>query len=396
MPFKNQSEEFVFDITHRSFLSLWSYANPIKQPSGKELCDVLTIFGSNIAIFSVKEINLQSASPIAMERWTRRAVSASTKQIYGAERSLRSATHVIRHDGTNGLPLPPKSQIQVHRIAVGLGSHGRALIASRDYGKGFVHVFDAESFSGVAGELDTASDFFEYLSKKVAFLANGPNVLLEGGEEDLLAVYLSKNRQFPAATGFISIGQGIWNDFRQRPEYLAKKDADKASAIWDGLIEYVAHHALAGTLEFGSTLSDVELALRQMAAENRYQRRLLGKAFDEFLQQSATKIRSRLVKSESGAIYVFLAKPLGTAREDRTKELLARCFVAKGKLRDYPTVIGIATEEYIPNQGFSLDLVYMAKPEWTDDDQKAYDELQSHLSYFNGEGHRFDQDEYPM
>ena len=395
MAFKNRSEEFVYNITHRSFLSLWSYANPLKYAAGNELCDFLTIFGSNIAIFSVKESKLLSASPVDIERWRRRAIGASTRQIYGAERSIRSVTHIIRSDGSQGLPLPPQSEIQVHRIAVGLGSHGKAPITSRDYGKGFVHVFDEESFSSIMGELDTASDFFEYLSKKLTFLTNSSHVLLEGGEEDLLAVYLAKDRNFPTATGFISIGPGIWDDFRQRPEYVAKKEAEKASAIWDGLIEYVTRHALAGTLEFGSTLSDTELALRQMAAENRYQRRLLGQAFDEFLQQSAKRIRSRLVISASGVTYVFLAKPLGTNREDRTTELLARCFVARGKFRDRAIVVGIATEEYMPNQGFSLDLVYMSKPEWTYDDQKAFDEVQSHVSYFNGESHRFDQHEYP-
>lgn len=397
MKFKNRSEEFVYNTTHRSFLSLWSYANPRKGHSGKELCDILTVFGSNVAIFSVKESKLLSTSPLDIERWRRRAIEASTKQIYGAERSFRSATHIVRSDGSQGLPLPSQSEIQVHRIAVGLGSHGKAPISSRDYGKGFVHVFDEEAFSSIMGELDTASDFFEYLSKKLIFLTNSSHVLLEGGEEDLLAVYLANNRHFPTATGYISIGSGIWDDFRQRPEYVAKKEVDKASVIWDGLIEYVAHHALAGTLEFGSTLSNTELALRQMAAEDRYQRRLLGQAFDEFLQQSAKRIRSRLVTSESGGVtYVFLAKPLGTDRADRSKELLARCFVARGKFRDHATVVGIATEEYILNQGFSLDLLYMFKPEWTDEDQKAFNEVQSHLSYFKGVPQPFGQDEYPV
>jgi len=396
MTFKNQSEQFVYNITHRSFLSLWSYANPGKEHGGKELCDILTVFGSNVAIFSVKESKLLSTSPIDIERWMRRAIESSAKQIYGAERSIRSATHIVRSDGSQGLALPSPSEIQVHRIAVSLGSHGKAPIASRDYGKGFVHVFDEDAFLSIMGELDTASDFFEYLSKKLMFLDNSFSVLLEGGEEDLLATYLANDRHFPTATGFISIGAGIWDDFRKHPEYVAKKEADRSSAIWDGLIEYVAAHALAGTLEFGSTLSSTELALRQMAAENRYQRRLLGQAFDNFLQQSAKRVRSRLVISESGVIYVFLAKPLDTTREDRARELLARCFVARGKFRDHTTIVGIATEEYVPNQGFSLDLIYVSKPEWTDGDQRAFDEFQSQLSYFTGKPQQLGKDEYPL
>jgi len=326
----------------------------------------------------------------------RRAIESSTKQIYGAERSIRSATHIVRSDGSQGLPLPSQSEFQIHRIAVSLGSLGKAPITSGDYGKGFVHVFDEDAFLSIMGELNTPSDFFEYLSKKLLFLTDTSSVRLEGIEEDLLAVYLANDRHFPAATGFISIGSGIWDDFRQRPEYVAKKKADRVSAIWDGLIEYVAGHALAGTLEFGSTLSNTELALRQMAAENRYQRRLLGQAYDEFLQQSASRIRSRLVISESGVIYVFLAKPLGTSREDRMNELFVRCFIARGKFHDHATVVGIATEEYVPNQGFSLDLVYLFIPEWRDVDQKNFDEAQAHLSYFKGKFQQFGQDEYPL
>jgi hypothetical protein len=258
MVFKNQSEKFVYDLAHRSFLSLWSYANPFKKPDGKELCDVLTMFGSNIAIFSVKGSKLSSTSVLSIDRWVRRVIKASTRQIYGAERWIRSATHIIRSDDSQGLPLPPKSEIKIHRIAVGLGSHGKAPIASRDYGKGFVHVFDAESFSIILGELDTASDFFNYLSDKLTFLTNSSQVLLEGEEEDLLAIYLANDRHFPTTTGVISIGAGIWDKFRQRPDYVAKEEADKASVIWDGFIEDVTRHALAGTLEFGSTLSDTE------------------------------------------------------------------------------------------------------------------------------------------
>ena len=40
------SEEMVFSLCRKSFLSLWSYANPLRAP-GKELCDVLVVAGFN-------------------------------------------------------------------------------------------------------------------------------------------------------------------------------------------------------------------------------------------------------------------------------------------------------------------------------------------------------------
>lgn len=396
MTFKNQSEKLVYDIARRSFLSLWSYANPLKGSKGKELCDVLTMFDTNVAIFSVKERTLQSASPRDIKRWRRRAIEKSAKQIYGAERWIRSASHVVRPNGTDGLPLPPPSMLRIHRIAIALGSQGKAHISSRDYGKGFIHVFDDDSFQVILSELDTPRDLFDYLENKLSFLGTASHVLLEGGEEDLLAFYLANGRVFPTATGVVSVGQGIWDDFSSSPEYEAKEDAEKDSRAWDGLIETITRDALSGNLGFGGSLSDSELALRQMAAEDRFSRRTLGKAFDDFLRNSADSVRSRLVLAPSGITYVFLVTPLDTERQERAMELMARCLVARGKYLDRSTVIGIATEQFKPNQGFSLDLIYLSKPEWTEEDQKAFDAIQSSGSYFQGKTQmRFGQDEYP-
>jgi hypothetical protein len=75
---------------------------------------------------------------------------------------------------------------------------------------------------------------------------------------------------------------------------------------------------------------------------------------------------------------------------------MARCLIARGKFMDRMTVIGIATEQYKRGQGFSLDLIYLSKPEWSKEDQKAFDAIQSGASFFNGELYfGFEQEEYP-
>lgn len=392
----NRSERYVYSLARRTSLSLWSYATPIRGGDGKELCDVLVVFGNDIAIISVKEIRLGIASWINLRRWRRRAIESSVKQIYGAERWIRTATHVVKSDRTQGLKLPSPSQLKVHRIAVALGSKGLASVHSGDFGKGFVHVFDEPAFDIILGELDTAADLFSYLNEKVAASTHASRILMEGGEEDLLATYLANNRSLPRPSGILLVGVGIWDDFATRPEYIRKKEAEKASRIWDRLIETVAKDALEGNLEFGPSLSDTELALRKMAAEDRYQRRLLGAAFEEFLEKSLSSIRSRLVTSESGTTYVFLATPHGAERKDRATELAARCFVARGRIRENPTVVGIATEQYIPGSGFSLDLIYLSKPDWTSDDEQSMEELLAAAPYFRGPmRHGFGEAEYP-
>ena len=52
----NDSEQFVYDICLKSFLSLWSYINPQGKTPGKELCDVLVVCAPHIIVISVKPL----------------------------------------------------------------------------------------------------------------------------------------------------------------------------------------------------------------------------------------------------------------------------------------------------------------------------------------------------
>lgn len=396
--FKNQVEELTYQICRGTFLSLWSYANPQGKKPGKELCDILVVSEPHIIIISVKEIVLgKSANTrVDIERWERKAIEGSIKQLYGAERYLRGINRVTRSDGGEGITLPNRNNRKIHRIAIALGSQGKAPIGSCDFGKGFIHVFDGRSFEIILNELDTISDFIDYLDAKVDFLQRSRFTLLEGGEEDLLAVYLMNNRTFPSATGFVSIGEGIWDNFASRKEYKAKKEADKISYLWDGLIDYISKYTLEGKLEFCSSLSVTEIALRTMALEDRYSRRILSEAFDGFLK-SSHKIRSRLLTSMPGITYTFLATPHGTNRTLRLEELSIRCFVARNIFPNHPIVIGIATEQYVPDAGFSLDLFYFHKPNWTKEDQSKFEKVKKTLDYFEGPMKQFtSKDEYPI
>jgi hypothetical protein len=160
----NQSEEFVYQVCRKSFLSLWSYANPQGKDPGKELCDILVVCEPDIIIISVKEIKIPDSGnmDIDINRWIKRAIDKSYTQIYGAERWLESASHVIKKDGSQGLPVPPLSERHVHRVAVALGSKGKFPILFGNFRKGFVHVFDEKSFWILLNHLDTITDFVTY------------------------------------------------------------------------------------------------------------------------------------------------------------------------------------------------------------------------------------------
>jgi hypothetical protein len=95
---------------------------------------------------------------IELSRWLNRAVEESAKQIYGAERYVRSTQNLVRADGSTGLPFPKTGEQKIHRIAVGTGSRGNVPLPFGDLGKGFVRVLDEISARTLLSELLSASD----------------------------------------------------------------------------------------------------------------------------------------------------------------------------------------------------------------------------------------------
>jgi hypothetical protein len=55
------TERLLALFCDRSFLKLWSYANPYKD-DGHELCDLLAVFGDTVFIFFDREKRLQEAA----------------------------------------------------------------------------------------------------------------------------------------------------------------------------------------------------------------------------------------------------------------------------------------------------------------------------------------------
>jgi hypothetical protein len=391
----NVAETLVYKLCRKSFLSLWSYMNPRQKPHGKELCDVLVVCNPDIIIFSVKHSTFpKNRNPdVNVARWKRRAIDASVAQIYGAERTLPSLSHVVKNDSSFGVILPNSTEARVHRVAIALGSEGALGMPYGDFGKGFVHVLDESATAILLQELDTISDFVKYLSGKEQFLQSA-RLVCEGPEEDLLAMYLHNGRQFPTDCDVAVVKGNVWKQFQAKPEYQSKKAADRESYTWDSIIEILCNDTLNDNLEFSSGFSGAERSIRTMAREDRFGRRVLGKSYREFIDESHN-IRSRKLKSPSGIVYVFLALPRDTKRELRQAELSNRCFVARGQNQEATTVVGLATEQYSP-QGFSFDLVHMYKPHWTPQDQEIMEGMQRDLGYFaNPRVSTTGEDEYP-
>jgi hypothetical protein len=397
--FMNKSEEYVTSLCKRTFLSLWSYPNPRGKDARKELCDILIICDPDVIIFSVKEVQVKDSGNVSRDwkRWLRRSIDESVKQICGAESWINKSANIVTKDGEITLPIPNVSSRKMHRVAVALGRGEKWPLYFGDFGKGFVHVFDEISLDIVMNELDTITDFVKYLRDIEAFITKDIKITLNGGEEDLLALYLTNGRIFPDKFNSLYLDDNLWKGFIEHPEYQAKKEADKGSYIWDRLIEIISADLQAGNLDVGNSLTDVELTLRIMARENRFSRRVLGKSFLEFMDFAQHKnVRSRICQSPSYLPYVFLACKHEEDRNIRRKELVARCFVARGIYSDQNTVVGIATEKYESGQGFSLDVCLFSQDTWSTEDKNLMESLQTEWGYFRKPNMTYAyEDEYP-
>jgi hypothetical protein len=369
------SEQLVFDLCRKTALSLWSYANP-RRIDGKELCDALIVFGDDIVIFSVKEVVLnEKADPeVAAKRWEREAVTKSVDQLIGARRYLDRLEHVIKHDGSPGVALPPPDKRRVHLVAVAVGGRRQVPIAGGNRNGGtYVHVMDEHALRVSLRELDTTPDFLAYLAAKEAF----DGTIIAEGEENLLALYLQHNRTLPAEMHAIVVQDGMWCEFETHPQFKARKDADRVSYWWDNFVieGFISDHDVS--LEAGTTMSEFERVVRTMAAEDRLQRRMLSVHFLQWLERQEPGTRS--FRSRSGVGYLFGTFPRDMDRTARQQELVARCYVARGPdVLDCPTVVGIATEVYDPT-GYSLDGAYLHIPDWGAAQARIAQEARQHL-----------------
>lgn len=446
------SERLLADLGDAAFLQLWSYPNLFfdkKQGGkgdGKELCDMLVVCGDDVIIFSDKHIHYQQDKPleVAWPRYYRKAVQEAVKQINGANRIICEFPEKIFTDShcTQRLPieLPSLATRRTHGVVVASGAYkavqthhnddsGSFIILPSLKGDGhldvkaagyvpftigdvnpdgmFIHVFDEVSIKRVLTHLDTISDFTEYLNKRAVYLRSG-RLLMAHGEEELLAHYLNVGMKTGGVYDFelkrkrafekhlmVPI-QGEWAAYVRSKEYLAKSLADDKSRVWDKLIGVFTENVLSGTTVsiMGETPSAAlsERALRYMAREGRFSRRVLGDAVSGFVKASraakadryARVIMPSHVSADPTVAYVFMTLvypseveaqgglPSGYAqyRQFRVTMLRSYCVVLLCEQRQLKTVIGVAVDAHWTQTGRlggSEDLMAIQVDEWTNE-----------------------------
>ena len=182
-------------------------------------------------------------------------------------------------------------------------------IESRDFGQDLTHIFDETSLAAVMEGCDTVTDFIDYLTAREELYKTASRSGSTAGKRIYSQSSFTGDGNFPPELrGRGRLPGSVWREFTAKSEYRAKKEEDWVSYVWDRIIDHVADEALAGNLEFGGSLSEVEVGLRTMAKEDRFSRRLLAADYVDFLERS-NEIESRMTVSPSGVAYVFRGRP---------------------------------------------------------------------------------------
>jgi hypothetical protein len=333
-----KAEEVVHNLAEKTFLTDWCFANPL-LPNGKELCDLFVAFDSIAIIFQVKDLKLDKHG-----HYKKGEVEKNLHQLAGARRQLFDLKTPIELINLRRriAQFDPTSIKEIYLLSILMGEEESFYSFIAEFKKRTIHVFTRDFTSIVLAELDTITDFCDYLRNKEALLGGKDMmVLISGGEEDLLAYYLLNGRSFSSLSeaNTIFLEEGFWKETQQRSDFQAKKQADEISYEWDRLIN-LAH---------GTKSTEYELVAREMARTSRFGRRLLAKSFIDahgLAQDQREGLQFRRVIPAEGITYCFLFDDRPN-RQHRATILKHLAFIARGKYPTNKKVLGIATERTI-------------------------------------------------
>ncbi|PWB15472.1 hypothetical protein DCO44_06080 [Acinetobacter sp. AM] len=347
-----ESEKLVNELGSKSFLRFWTWPNLFRdQENGKEICDLIIVFGNDILLISDKKIEFNTEKDLEVEwkRWYKKAITKSLSQTVGAERWIRKFPNRLFVDKgcTKAFPINfDISQAKFHHILVThglenvlekalgyaslqftndheLSDHQHFKIGLINQSNPFVHVFTEKTLQDSLGHFDTANDFIEYLKLREIFFLTDKDVSLNA-EGDLITLwYESYDENIEKRNIFsnsemnkdsINLNYPTFDKFIDREDFKLRKELDTNSYVWDALIESFSFHILNGTSIDNNNwteIHEIEEKIRNMAQANRFQRRILGDSFVGMYYDFKNKRGTRL-STISGLeqAYLFFCLPV--------------------------------------------------------------------------------------
>lgn len=443
----NESEKYLSKLCKRTFLSLWSFPNLFRQ-KGSELCDLLVTCGDDIIIFSDKACQYPNTGNPELDwtRWFKRAVAASAKQLWGAQQWIQRHPDRIYHDSkcekTLRKAITLNAESRIHLVLVAHGASAACVetyqgsgsliidniikgtenhtepfkVGDIDPDKTFIHILDDFSLDILLETRDTISDFTNYLKKREQLLRLSVRIY-SPGEEEMLGHYLEEMNEdgehdfvLPASDkpGY-AFRVGIWENFKTHHLRLSQIEADKISYFWDELIERFNRHTINDTQYFVTDggYTDAEKAIRFLAQENRFNRRMLAASLIEMIQTTPKHLKKIRVAnaSRNNLYFVTLLFPYlpeyyqnnyDLYRELRRFYLTATVQVIRLQNPEAEHVVGIAMESGLKPTNSSEDLVYFDCSGWNDQLEKQVIQDQQELGILlNPKRFEINHKEYP-
>ena len=314
MPF-TKSEEQLTALADRTFLKLWSIPNTFYAP-GRELADLIVPFGDDVIIFSDKacRFDFNIDRELAWSRWYRHAVEGAVTQLKTALQRIKRQPDSIFTDqrATEALRIRmgKVSEKRFHLVAVVRPDHDPAKVPPEwpsisytsakksgifEIGKiavagTFVHVFDGPSFDILMDELDTIADLMAYLKARQVSFEAGDEYKFQ--ELDLLGAAQIGWSDDPGPTGLPSVPPleavvpGLWDMYLGGETKKWRDQSNRGSRVIDNYIasqieEYRNGRIVSETPSFDSH----EQALRLLAAESRFARRIIALQLNGILEE---------------------------------------------------------------------------------------------------------------
>lgn len=425
----NTTEKNLSDLCDLAFLKLWSFPNPYKEP-GKELCDVLVVFDNNIIIFSVKNIKYNENKGLAgWQRWKRKAIDESITQINGAEKWIKNHPDQIylNKNCNTIIPINSKKKFKIYRIVVvhGIsdsianipgntsGSLGIKYSDNNDFEdvQYFVelpkfpiyHILDSANLEILLKELDTITDFLNYLKEKEKVIKLS-NIITYAGEENVMGQYL-RNIEYKTGKHYILKDENknlivdfenmIWKNFSNSFEYKEKKTLDKVSYLWDEYLKQLCEYSLTGELTGNIDVFQESSPIKEMAKESRFYRRILSdgiiQSVDYFPEIADDYTRQvRLIMSEDNkSAYVFLQIKYNeqddyetVVRPKRRQMLNIACGTLKNKHSFLRKIVGIAINSPKHHIYTDQDYILLDCKKWTREDRSHYYNLNKDYNFW--------------
>lgn len=435
---QTDTEKYLAQLCEKTFLKIWSYLNPYKS-DGKELCDLIVIFENHIFVFfdreSKKFENKDKEIKLTWQRWKKKVIDKQASTAIGAERYITSVKGDIYLDDKcqNKIPIEiPNHGVIVHKIIVAHGAEAACKSYSTNNINGSlgmiysdanndldqmvtpfvvnqpiqdkIHIFDSYNLPIILNELDTVSDFTDYIIEKERVFQN-MKFMTYSGEEDLLAQYLinfddNTNKHYIIENNEIDgliIPEGTWQTYIQSESCKAKIEANEISYLWDNLIQHVGEHALNGRLTGNANIFSNENPIHEMAKEPRTIRRAISNrlyhAFNNFPDNITDNAPMRQItfvgSNEQNKAYLILQ--LATADKIsnydeytnmRKKMLEIACGAAKNKFNALELIIGIAMDAPKHRKEGSEDFIFFECSEWNESLKNEYLALNIHYNFF--------------